>query len=259
VGLPDGSYVLNVIDRHGLLDIYGDAAMYDCENQSCPDLGFWVGLACEPDTKSFLELCCGTGRVGVHLLPHLELYHGADISGTFLESFREKAGESGGMELFEEDVRCVRTRMTYDIVAVPFNSMSHMYGLEDIQQALESAKVHMHGGSRFVFDIHNPSLALLLRDGEYERRRFVGPEGETIVYESSQFDRAQQVNHIRWRYVARGREVKSLCLPMRMFFPQEMDNHLLGSGFTIEAKYGSFGKEAFSSGSPKQIYVCRRQ
>jgi SAM-dependent methyltransferase len=246
-----------------LLELYDDGDLYDLENSRQEDIDFWKSVVEPPKVSSFLELCCGTGRIGAELLPFLHTYHGVDLSNSFLETFRRKNPESlADFELFQGDMKNISTGRSYDVVAIPFNSLSHLYTFEDISETLQNVKRHMNQNARFVFDIHNPSLELLLRDPiqEFIAKEFVDPKSKKkiIVYESNRYDRSTQINHISWRYVNQdGSELKRLELPMRVFFPSEMDNCLLYQGFKIEAKYGTFDKKKFDSKSPKQIYVCQ--
>ena len=89
---------------------------------------------------------------------------------------------------------------------------------------------------------------------------FTNPEdgASVVVTESSAYDTAAQINHIRWfwRFEDRAEEVVSE-LPMRVYFPQELDALLALAGFDIEAKYGSYDLVPFTSASQKQLIVAR--
>ena len=45
-------------------------------------------------------------------------------------------------------------------------------------------------------------------------------------------------------------------LPLRMFFPEELDALLKYHGFIVERKYGDYDESPFESESPMQIVVC---
>ena len=82
--------------------------------------------------------------------------------------------------------------------------------------------------------------------------------GEPVsVTETSAYDTATQINHIQWHWrFAGGRETVS-DLPMRVYFPQELDALLCCAGFTVEEKYGDYDLSPFTSASQKQIIVAR--
>ena len=253
-----------MISPEDLLKLYEDGDLYDLENATQQDINFWKSIVEPPQVSSFLELCCGTGRVGLELLPSLQTYHGVDLSDSFLRTFREKISKSNTeFKLYNENMQNISTGKAYNIVAIPFNSLSHLYTFEDITNTLLNVKKHMDSESHFVFDVHNPSLEILLRcpTKESVAKTFVDSSAkqEITVYESNKYDRATQINHISWRYVTKeGHELKRLKLPMRVFFPSEIDNILQYNGFSIMDKFGNFERQSYESSSPKQIFVCKR-
>ncbi len=115
--------------------------------------------------------------------------------------------------------------------------------------------------SVFIFDIHNPGLEFLIKraDETCITKVLTDPMtgGRVDVVESSRYDKASQINHIHWKYTAEdGSVVKELDLPMRVFFPAEMDSYLNYNGLKVVHKYGWFDRSNFTSNSRKQIYVC---
>jgi hypothetical protein len=78
-----------------------------------------------------------------------------------------------------------------------------------------------------------------------------------VVTESNVYNRASQVNEIKWYYRIGDRPVKVVDLNMRIFYPQELDALLQYNGFSIEAKYGDYRGNPFDSSSPRQIVICQ--
>jgi hypothetical protein len=72
------------------------------------------------------------------------------------------------------------------------------------------------------------------------------------------YDDATQVNRVMW-YFSREDEPDFRVeeLPMRCFFPQELDLLVRRGGFVIEQKFGNFERKEFASGDMKQVVVCR--
>jgi hypothetical protein len=54
-----------------------------------------------------------------------------------------------------------------------------------------------------------------------------------------------------------GAEVREEELHLRSFFPQELDLLVRSQGFEIVEKFGNFERNAFGSGDPKQVMMCR--
>ena len=78
-----------------------------------------------------------------------------------------------------------------------------------------------------------------------------------VVTETASYDASTQINHIRWFWrFADGHETLS-DLPMRVYFPQELDALLSLAGFEVEEKYGGYDLSPFTSASQKQLIVAR--
>ena len=253
-----------MISKKQLLSLYENGELYDLENSIQQDIEFWKSITNHKKVSSFLELCCGTGRIGTEILPFLEVYHGIDLSESFLKTFKQKIHKTNAdFKLYNGDIKNFSTNRTYDIVAIPFNSMSHFYSLEDITKTFANVKRHMTENGKFVFDIHNPHLDFLIRDPneKFIAKKFTDEitKKEITVYESNSYNKATQVNNIKWSYINEDNvEIKKLELPMRIFFPAEMDNYLKLNELKIINKYGSFDKKQFQSSSFKQIYICEK-
>ena len=69
------------------------------------------------------------------------------------------------------------------------------------------------------------------------------------------YEKATQINRIKWHYWINGEFHSVQNMDMRLFFPQESDSYLQWAGFEIVHKFGSFEEEAFNDNSEKQIYV----
>jgi hypothetical protein len=99
---------------------------------------------------------------------------------------------------------------------------------------------------------------LLLKTERQHIMDFVDPDDKqtVAVYEESHYDTAAQVKHNHWFYEKAGKIESAGDLPMRMFFPQELDALLTLNGFRIVEKLGNYDGTAFSGGSPHQIVIC---
>ena len=82
--------------------------------------------------------------------------------------------------------------------------------------------------------------------------------GTVVLTENNVYDRASQLNHIKWYFSIGGRDVAVEELNMRVFYPQELDALLKYNGLPVEAKYGDYDESPFGSDSAKQSVVCRK-
>jgi len=88
------------------------------------------------------------------------------------------------------------------------------------------------------------------------------PDGRgTITLEQTAvYDDAAQVNRIVWYFSFPGeKDFRVEQLPMRCFFPQELDLLVRANDFSIQEKFGNFVRKPFASGDMKQVVVCTKR
>ena len=242
--------------------IYDNGAEYDSYVLSAETSGeadFYASFA--PSGGSVLELACGTGRLTLPLAGRGLQVTGLDNSPAMLAAAERKAAENTSRPRFVTgDMREFALDSQLDLIFVPNNSLGHLHTLPDIQACFTSVLRHLAPGGRFLVDMFNPSLPLLLREPgrRYPLTSFQRPDGKTVtVSEMVSYDAAAQILHALWHYEVENEPADICPLDIRLFFPQELDALLTLSGFTIEAKYGGFDRSPFSSASRQQVIVCR--
>jgi SAM-dependent methyltransferase len=243
--------------------IYRDGRHYDRINADVTDdIPLYRRLAAESDGP-VLEMACGTGRVAIPLALDGHDVTGVDVSASMLRHARQKAATAGvHIRWILADCRQFALRRRFGLILLPFNSLAHYHDLESIGACLNNARRHLVAGGRFVVDMFNPRFDYLTRQPD-ERHfvcRYMDPDTEetVLVTESTAFDRATQINHIRWHF-RRGEEPEQTVeLNMRIYFPQELDLLLQCHGFVIEGKLGDYGGSPFQPHAEKQVVICRR-
>src|SRR3982074_2927358 len=135
-------------------EYYQHVGDYDLEyqSQSEQDIPFWRELVMRYTPKRVLELACGSGRIGLELLrgPGDFQLAGVDISPEMLNAYRLKlVNESEQLQqrvtLYEGDIRDYELpdKGQLDLIFLPFNSISHLYEIEDQLSAFENAHHHL--------------------------------------------------------------------------------------------------------------------
>ena len=124
-------------------------------------------------------------------------------------------------------------------------------------------KRHLTDEGRFIIDIFNPRIDILIRDPlkRYPVTEYPAPDGrgKVVITENNVYDRDTQINRVKWYYHIGDRTEEAIEeLNMRIFFPQELDLLLYYNGFTLEAKFGNYDETPFISSSPKQIVICHK-
>jgi SAM-dependent methyltransferase len=243
--------------------LYSDGRHYDRQHKGITDdIPFYLRQA-RKCGGPVLELACGTGRIALVLAQEGIPVSGLDISEPMLAEARRKAAAAGlNIDLIHADCRDFDLAARFKLIFLPFNSIAHLHDLESIEACFSAVERHLASSGRFIVDIFNPRLDILLRSPSerYPVAEYPDPDGRgtVVVTENNVYDTATQVNRIRWYYRI-GQDGKEVVhkLNMRVFFPQELDSLLVYNGFFIEAKYGDYDETPFGSDSPKQIPVCR--
>ena len=239
---------------------YYDGRHYDAHQKDfAPDIPFYLEQSVNYGDP-ILELACGTGRVSIPIAKSGFDVTGIDISSSMLNSAAVDAAEAGvKINLIKGDIRNFEIDKKFSLIIFPFNSIAHLLDLESVNGCLSCVKKHLAPDGRFIFDYMNPDSNYFTRDQSvsYPEAEYRDPDSDekVIVTYNCYYDRATQINHVKWHYKI-GDKLFDEDLDMRMFYPQELDALLVFNGFEIEHKFGDFDGAAFNSDSKKQIYVC---
>jgi SAM-dependent methyltransferase len=243
--------------------LYADGRHYDRQHEGMTDdIPFYLRQA-RRYGGPVLELACGTGRITIPLAEAGIDITGLDVAEGMLRQAKAKASEGGvDVRWIRADCRRFSLARRFSLIFIPFNSIAHLHDPESIESCLTCVKEHLSDGGRFIVDIFNPRLDILLRDpsDRYPVAEYRDPDGKgcVTVTENNIYDAASQVNYIKWYYRLGDNGDESVEeLNMRVFFPQELDALVRYNGFIIEAKCGSFDESPFTSKSPRQIVICR--
>lgn len=260
-------------------EYYERADDYDIEyqSQSTQDVPFWKELITRYQPHKVLELACGSGRLGLELVRHADNFEleGLDISPEMLAVYRRKlSGESEALQqrvtLHESDMGTYQLphKGSFDLIFLPFNSISHLYDVEEQLAAFNRTYEHLAPGGRFVVDVFLPDLdylsnALNRPSNVYLEDEIAMPEEYTmLLYSSRKYDPLEQVQHITWtheKFFDTGDHERYLSkLDMHIFFPRELQLLFLASGFAVEEIYGSYDWKPLGKGT-RQIVIGQKR
>jgi SAM-dependent methyltransferase len=260
-------------------EYYERASDYDLEyqSQSEQDLPFWRELVMRYTPEHVLELACGSGRIGLDLLhsPGSFLLEGLDLEAGMLKAYQRK---------IDQEPETIRARVTlhegnmcdydlpnkgkFDLIFLPFNSICHLYELEQQFAAFATTFEHLAPGGRFVVDTFLPDIdylsdALNRPSHVYLEDEIEAPDGEftMLLYTSRRYDPYEQTQHIAWtheKFFENGENERYFSrLDMHMFFPRELQMLFIASGFSVEAIYGDYLWKPFGKGT-RQIVIGRK-
>jgi SAM-dependent methyltransferase len=243
--------------------IYQNGEHYDLlfpESHATPH--FW--LACGRDYGDpILELACGTGRLAIPLAQQGARVTGIDLSVSMLAAAQRKAAAANvTLDLHLADMRDFDLGDRFALVLLANNALCHLHTVADFEACMAAVRRHLQPEGRFVIEVFVPNLQLLLTPPE-ERQLFAlyddpAGAGPILVTYSSWYDSATQIKHNTTYYQFPNHSDKVTgTLPMRMYFPQELDALLLYNGFAIEDKFGDAERHPFDATSTMQIFVLK--
>ena len=108
-----------------------------------------------PDTKTILNLGCGTGKHDFLLAEKGYMIHGIDVSDNMILRANERVKELGdnhAIAFSVGDIREIRLEKKFDTVISLFHVMSYQTSNHDLQNVFLTVKEHLKPGGVFVFD-----------------------------------------------------------------------------------------------------------
>lgn len=241
-------------------DLIYDPSIYDGLNTFLNDLEFYKKWMPKNRNAQILELCCGSGRLTIHLAKEYSI-SGVDNSTSMLEQAKQKATKEGlQIDFIEADIRTLDLPTKYDVIFIPFNSIHHLYQNQDLFDTLNVVKKHLKQDGLFLLDCYNPNMHYII-EAEKKLTKIAeyntNDDRKVIIKQIMKYENKTQINRIEWHYYINNNFHSIQNLDMRMYFPQELDTYLKWFGFTIIHKFGDFEEELFTNKSEKQVYVCQ--
>jgi len=228
------------------------------------DIKFWKNLIHTTKSKKILELCCGTGRIG---LPLIELgvdYYGIDSSNSFINYFQNEASKIkyNTSKIICDDIKNFNINESFDLIFIGFNSLAHLLKNQDLLDCLNSIQSHMNSRTIFAIDIFVPDSSFLYKDSNDEIDIMDFIESETneklTIFESTNYNYKNEINTIKWKFRNKlNSNIFEYKFNMRMFFPDTLNRLLIDSQFYIDSLYGDYDYSPFVQDSEKQIYLCK--
>jgi len=237
------------------------------------DVRFYVEEALNANGP-VLEVACGSGRVLIPTARSGVSIVGLDASAEMLTKCRsslqhEPTDVQDRVTLVQADMRSFDLRRQFALVTSPFRAFQHLLTVEDQIACLTCVRRHMAADGRFIVDVFNPSLEMLVNtDVGVELDSvppFLLPDGRTVQRRMTiiQRNRLTQVNDNEFIYYVTDPSgaVERIVHPfsMRNIFKFEMEHLLHRVGFLVEQVYADFDRTPFGSKYPGElIFVSRK-
>lgn len=235
------------------------------------DLPLYLELAAV-EGGSVLELACGSGRVLVPLVQAGSTVTGIDASPHMLEITRRKLAAAGPdvesrANLVMGDMRDFDVPGQFDFALIAVKSFAYLTRREDQQRTLSAIHRHLRPGGLLALDLMNPSLDwLMMQPGSLRQDLVQQVPGQGITLARTEAavstDFAEQIRVIRSGYeIVRDDGTVSKRFvewPYRYMFRFEAEHLLERSGYEIEALYGGYEREPFTSDSKLMLFLARK-
>jgi SAM-dependent methyltransferase len=237
--------------------------LYDLEYTHDYDLPSWLYLA-EREAGPVVEWGAGTGRVSVPLAAAGHDVTAVEISCRMLERGQEK---SESVEWVIGDMRSLDPGRRYGLSVCAFNSFLCLKSVDDALAFLGNAYEHLVPGGLLGIEVSafSPEELVDPPGGPALRHDFTRElvDGRLERFSVSHYDAATQLMHMRLfyeRYDTSGtlQNRRAHDLTIRVVGQSELDLMLRLTGFEVEAVYGGFEGEPFTSTSDHLIVLARK-
>lgn len=219
---------------------------------------FWIDQA-HRYGGPILELACGTGRIAIPLAEEGFEVVGLDLSEAMLEEAKQKA-EHTTLALQNADMSHFALERDFPLILLANNALCHLLDLKSFESCMKCVKKHLSEHGKFIIEVFVPNLKMLLQkpDERVFFSEYEDPDGggRIVVTSTSTYDSKTQIKHNKtFHKMPNDDEEIEGELPMRMYFPQELDALLKYNGFDIVHKYGDTNLSPFTSKSQMQIFI----
>lgn len=249
----------NIFEQN--LEKYADPEMYDYLYEGYQkDLNIILKWASQ--SKTILELACGTGRLTIPMAKRGFQIVGVDLHEGMLERAKRKAEKAEvSIEFVQQDCTKLNLPIKSSLAFMTGNSFQHFLTNEAQDALFQSVRKHLVDGGIFIFDTRNPVLQELSTVDEYEEK-YVDKNGDQVIESHrDMYDHLTQILDCRThRRIYRDDTLiaeEQDGISLRYSFPKEMERLVAASGFEIVKVYGDWEENELHTESVSMVYVCR--
>jgi SAM-dependent methyltransferase len=189
------------------------------------------------ETRTIVDLGCGTGGHAIPLSARGYKVTGVDLSPAMLAVARRKAVSQGtSLDLVEGDIRTVHAGGPFDAGLFMFAVLGYLQRNDDVVAALTTARRQIRAGGLLAFDVWYGPAVLTIKPSD--RVKVVAePHGKVVRVVTPTLDTRRhlcQVHYQLWRFKDGHVDSESEEVHVvRYFFPLELELMLSQTGFTL--------------------------
>ncbi|MDI6805692.1 MAG: class I SAM-dependent methyltransferase [Candidatus Bathyarchaeia archaeon] len=194
-----------------------------------------------------LDLCCGNGRISIHMAEKGFRAVGVDISKTFLDDAKRKAAEhnvSKMVTFIEGDVRNLKKvvgkiRQPFDVVVNAWTSIGYFSLKDDLKIFKQARELSKENAVLLIAEtMHTEFLAVKFAPTSY------GEVNNIVLLESRKYDPTTSQLKTVWTFYKKCGEnlefIDRVEYEVHVYSPSELSSLLRKAGWEPVAFYGSF-------------------
>lgn len=195
---------------------------------------------------SLLDLCCGNGRISIHMAKKGFKAVGVDISRAFIEDAIRKATEHGvadKVKFVEGDVRRLKEALRgfpepFDVVVNAWTSIGYFPREDELSIFRQAREVSRDGSVLFILEtVHTEYLSLKFTPTSYLE------VDDFVILESRKYDPRKATLSVTWTFYKRqGNDLKFLDkvdFQLHVYSLSELVKLLERAGWEAVAYYGN--------------------
>lgn len=196
---------------------------------------------------NLLDLCCGNGRVSIHMAKKGFRAIGVDMSKTFLEDAEKKAKEhkvSSMVTFLQGDVKNLkkvvgRVSQPFDVVVNVWTSIGYSTPEDDLKIFRQARELSREGAILFIAEtMHSEYLSVKFTPTSYME------VGDIVLLENRSYDQTTSEIRTVWAFYRKRKEdlkfLDKIELTIHTYSVSELSSLLRKAGWEPTAFYGSF-------------------
>jgi D-alanine-D-alanine ligase len=225
------------------------------EDQTKKEVDFLINQTGIRPEQAILDFACGHGRHAIEFARRgYRNVKGLDLNSNFLDIAREKSEElEHPPEFIHENMKKFRAIDAYDMIYSLFSSMFY-FGHKKNIKILHRLYEALQRDGFCVIDYYNP--AAFLKKGK-SKDWFITSDQHIVLDKFHHNPLSGTITSERIIVTPEGKRLKRM-FNTRDYSVSELCFHLEEIGFEIVKVFGSFQEEAFTTDSPRQIYVLKK-
>ncbi|HEX5718567.1 MAG TPA: class I SAM-dependent methyltransferase [Thermoanaerobaculia bacterium] len=228
---------------------------FDAELRDRGDEDFWVRMASEPPGCRVLELGAGTGRATRLLAQKAARVVASELSPELLAEARRKLRGLRHVHLLAADMRDLRLRKRFDLVAAVDDPFVHLTADEDRDRAFAVVAEHLASGGRFVLD----AAWFPPEDREGLVMENVTQDGKLRVRQVWHCDPATRLCTARFEYRQNGSLATEASFSGRLWSVEELEDRAQTAGLRLTRLWGDYDLRAWDRSSSQRLVVEMRR